>query len=149
MTPLSWLVCGIVLIILEVAAPGFVICFFGLGAILTAFLLWLSGVLGLTMGIGLQAVVFALSSVLFILLLRKFMKRTFVGDSKAAKSNPDDDCLGEIVIAVRDVSNVPGGRVTLYGTEWSAVSAVPVPKGGRAKVVEQNNLTLTVEPIDA
>ncbi len=147
MTPLSWLISGVVMIILEIAAPGFVICFFGFGAILTSLLLWLSGIMGFSFGIGAQAIVFALSSVLLIVLFRKFMKKIFVGDSETSAVNPDNDCVGKVVSVIRAVSSAPGGRVSLYGTDWSAVSTVEIPAGTQVRVVKQDNLTLTVEPM--
>lgn len=145
MTPLSWLICGIVLMILEIAAPGFVICFFGFGAVLTALTLWLFP----TLGLGMQAVIFALGSVLSILLFRKMMKKIFVGNVLAERGDIDNDCIGRVVTVKSKVSPLPGGRVYLYGTDWSAVSDVEIPEGAQAKIVGKDNLTLTVEPVSA
>lgn len=143
MSPLSWLICGIVLLIMEVAAPGFVIGFFGFGAMLAALVLWLFP----SMGLGWQSLVFALSSVLFILLFRKMMKKIFVGDKRIGMGDVDDDSIGQVVTVKSAVSFLPGGRVLLYGTEWSAVSETEIPAGAQAKVVGKDNLTLKVEPV--
>ena len=38
MTPLTWLAIGVILMAVEIVAPGFIIFWFGLGAALTALL---------------------------------------------------------------------------------------------------------------
>jgi membrane protein implicated in regulation of membrane protease activity len=72
---LLWFLVGLVLLISELALPGFVIVFFGVGA-------WITGLLvgvGLLSSFNAQILVFLISSVLTLALFRRKGKRLFEG----------------------------------------------------------------------
>ena len=50
--------------------------------------------------------------------------------------------VGEAVTALE-----PEGRVDIHGEYWNAVASVPVPRGGRVRVVRARGLLLEVEPV--
>jgi membrane protein implicated in regulation of membrane protease activity len=62
MTPLTWLAIGVILMAVEIVAPGFIIFWFGLGAALTA-LLSFTGIVESDM---IQWLIFFTSSILFL-----------------------------------------------------------------------------------
>ena len=63
---LFWFLLGLVLLLAEFALPGIIIMFFGIGAWITALTTWL----GITTGAASQNMVFGLSSVLLLFVLR-------------------------------------------------------------------------------
>ena len=69
---LVWFIIGLVLFLLELVLPGFVIFFCGVGAWVTALLCLIANP-----GINLQAIVFAVTSILSLVLLRKMIQRRF------------------------------------------------------------------------
>src|SRR5687768_2965343 len=95
-----WLLAGVLLILVEFFAPGVIIVFFGVGAILTAITTWA----GWTPGIGSQAAVFAISSVVLLFGLRRYVKKWFVGTS-TNRDGSDDDFTGR---EAKVVASLPG-----------------------------------------
>src|SRR5688572_24871646 len=95
-----WLLAGVILILMEFFAPGVILVFFGIGAIVTSLTTWLD----LTPGLGSQMLVFGVSSAVLLFGLRRFVKGWFVGTS----SNPDggdDDFIGR---EARVINALPG-----------------------------------------
>ncbi len=68
----NWLVFGLILLILEISAPGFFFIWFGLAALVTGALAFL---LSSTTGFGwqFQTVVFLVLAVIFVLVGRRFL----------------------------------------------------------------------------
>lgn len=143
MTPLIWLLSGIGLMIVEVATPGFIIGFFGLSAMTVSLLSWLIP----PMSQGWQWLAFSLFSVLYIVLLRKWLKSIFVGDKNRLAVNPDDDITGKIVQVTEDIKKTAGGRVELFGVSWMAIADTDIPKGTTVRIVSKQNLTVKVEEV--
>jgi len=138
---LLWFLAGVVLILLEFAAPGVVVVFFGVGAVITSITTWA----GLTPGIGSQTAVFGISSVLLLFTLRRYVKRWFVGNSADFDGDLDDDFTGR---EARVVEDIPGdgadGRVEIKGAEWKARSAEAIPAGAVVIIERRDGLTLHV-----
>ncbi|MBR4171926.1 MAG: NfeD family protein [Kiritimatiellae bacterium] len=144
MTPLIWLIAGIILLIMEVATPGFVICFFGLSAITVSLLAKLIP----SFGAAWQWFAFSVLAILYTIFLRRFLTRIFVGKSETTSSNPDDDTTGKVVRVTADISpNIPG-RVELNGTNWTAEANESIHCGEYVRILAQNNLTLKVEKVN-
>ena len=136
-----WLLVGVLLILAEFFAPGVIIVFFGVGAILTSITTWA----GLTPGIGSQAAVFAISSVSLLFGLRRYVKKWFVGDSANLTGESDDDFTGR---EARVVGALPGrggdGLVEIKGTNWKARSEAPIPAGETIIIERREGLTFYV-----
>lgn len=139
-----WLIAGLVLIFLEFIVPGFVICFFGCGALLVA------GALAIWPDLGSAAVVglFIVFSLALLFGLRRFMPKTFRGTKEEVHADPDaDDVAGQHVKVVEAIDpNVPG-KVEFRGTLWIAACDTAVPAGAVVEVVRRDNLTLHVRPL--
>ncbi|MBP5509412.1 MAG: NfeD family protein [Kiritimatiellae bacterium] len=144
MTPLIWVISGIVLLIVEVATPGFVIGFFGISACLVGGLVYLFP----GMGEGWQWLLFSLFSIFSIVFLRKTMKRIFVGETDKNSVNPDDDITGKIVTVTETIRKDVGGRVDLFGVSWKAVADTDIPAGANVRVTGKQNLTLMVSELN-
>jgi membrane protein implicated in regulation of membrane protease activity len=138
-----WLLAGVLLILVEFFAPGVIIVFFGVGAILTAITTWL----GWTPGIGSQAAVFATSSVLLLFGLRRYVKNWFVGKIADPNGAPDDDFTGR---EARVVASLPGnggdGVVEIKGSNWKARSETAIATGETVIIERREGLTFHVRP---
>ena len=109
MTWWIWVAAGIALVLSEFMVPGFVVCFFGAGAILTGLLLVFFPGIGLSW----QILIFVIASVLFTLLGRK----CFLGASSRRTQDPDlDDCTGERAVVTQEISPEHPGKVEFHGT---------------------------------
>ena len=130
----------------ELALPGFVIIFFGIGAWVTALCIWL----GVADPFNTQLVIFLASSVLSLALFRKKGKDYFQGrvSGKVADVSQLDDVKGEHAIVVEDI--VPAalaGKVEFHGTNWNATAEAEVKRGTPVEILERKDLTLRVKPI--
>ena len=143
---LYWFLLGLALMLSELALPGFVIIFFGIGAWITALCIWL----GVTTAFNTQLVIFLASSVLSLVLFRNQGKKYFQG--KVSRKMDDisklDDVKGERAVVVDDI--VPAnlaGKVEFHGTNWNAVAEGEIKKGTPVEILERENLTLKVKAI--
>ncbi len=144
---LVWLFAGILLIFAEFLIPGVVIVFFGVGALLTSFTILLTDGLDMHLTLPLQMLVFLISSIGFMLLLRNKLKATFLGkaldDGEQRTFNIE---VGKMVSVVELIEpGEIGGRVRYQGTLWSARSEERHTPGETVIIVGCDNLTLIVE----
>ncbi|HLE17310.1 MAG TPA: NfeD family protein [Syntrophales bacterium] len=108
-----WAILGIILIVAELMTMAFVLVFFGLGSLLTAFLTWIGIIPDFTS----QLLVFAISSSAMLLILRTFAKKQFF-----RKSEVSQEFVGQKVKVVRAISVDSEGAVFYRGSEWIAFS---------------------------
>lgn len=136
-----WIYAGCALMILELVVPGFVLCFFGLAAATV-------GAIRLAVGDAFsptwQLAVFSVCSVLYIVLLRRWLKSVFVGDRVDRDASISGECVGRPGRVTTAIAPGVPGRVMIGDAEWNAEAAVPIAVGTPVRVVAQNNLTLTV-----
>ena len=135
-----WAVLGVILMFCELLLPGLILVFFGVGALVTAGIVWL-----FPLSLAMQGVVFLLASLAFLFGLRRWFRSIFLGRS-TAKS---EDALPEGLVGseARVSSSIePGkpGKVMLNGTAWTAESEECLEEGQRVEVVDQKSLTLIV-----
>lgn len=141
---LLWFLCGLVFLLSEFFIPGFVIFFFGVGAWIVALMLWLNVDISFTT----QIFVFLISSVLSLVLFRRYGKKYYQAKVTRDDAQKFDDIRGEkAVVTSTIVPNGIDGKVEFHGTVWNAESDVAVPKGTVVEIVERNNLTLKVKPL--
>ena len=138
-----WLYIGAFLMLAEILAPGFVIFFFGLAAAtIGLFLFVLPG--GFHVTLAWQLALFSFFSILYLLTLRRYAKKVFLGDIDQS-SAIDSEYVGRIAKVTETIRPEAPGRVMLGDAEWTASSAERLEPGTEVKVVGRNNLTLTVE----
>lgn len=138
---LIWFIIGLVLFLLELVLPGFVIFFFGVGAWITALLCLIANP-----GINLQVVVFAVSSVLSLLALRKMIQKKFFYSNNDLSERVEDEFTGKEAVAVTDMAPAKQGKVDFKGTTWQAESESAIRSGQVVIIKKKENFKLIVEP---
>ncbi len=137
-----WLVLGLVLIALEMAAAGgFYIIFFGIAALVIGGLAFL----GLVGSLSLQVLMFSVLSVAALLLFRRPLMRWMNIDGRGGDV---DSLAGELAIPRDDIPPAGVGRAELRGTMWTARNHSPlmIARGQRCVVVSVDRLTISIEP---
>ncbi|GAB3126947.1 NfeD family protein [Tsukamurella serpentis] len=127
-----WLIGAIVLTVAEVAVGEFTLLMLGGGALITA------GATGLfdlpTWG---QGVVFAVSSILLLALVRPPLRR-YVESKRGQAPSYLESLPGSIAEVTGEVT-ADGGRIRLGGEEWTArtpYDGAPIPIGAQVTIVE-------------
>ena len=139
-----WIYAGAALMLLELIAPGFILCFFGLSAATVGVLRFVFGeVFTLTW----QLAAFSVFSVLYIVILRRYLKRVFVGGKVETKTDFDNESVGRVGRLTAAIQPPLTGRVLLGDSEWTAEAERPIEAGANVRVVAQQNLTMKVEEV--
>jgi len=140
-----WLLLGLILIALEMAASGgFYIIFFGVAALVISIL----QLLGVGGPVWLQLLLFSVFSVASLLFFRNPLMRRLNLTGGAA----DIDTLsGETGTVLEEMAPGGNGRVEVRGTTWSARNAgvSRLDRGNRCVVVRSERLTLLVKAEEA
>ena len=132
-----WIVAGIILMLSEFVIPGFVVCFFGAGMVLTGVLAAIFPCVGLTW----QIVVFAVAGTVFTLIGR----RLFHGGRSGNEKDVDlDDFSGENATVTEAIAPDHPGKVEFRGSFWTAEAGEELAAGETVRIVKRENLTLTV-----
>ena len=141
-TATSWVVAGLLLILSEFIVPGFLIFFFGVGAILTGGLLSLFG----QSPVWFQLLFFVASSVAALFVMRDFFPGVFGGKERSNELPPDDEeCTGKMAQVVEAIVPEIGGKVSFQGSEWHAVSDRRHEAGEFVRILRRENISLVVE----
>jgi len=144
---LIWFLVGLALLIMEFILPGLIIAFFGVGAWVVAIVCLLSDyVYG---SINAQLIIFIISSVLSLLILRKWVKGVFLGHSGGKQDLTEDlkEFIGERAVVVEDISPKAGGKVEFHGTNWDAQADNDIAVGATVEIIGKDNITLKVKEI--
>lgn len=137
-----WIYVGCALMFLELIAPGFVMFFFGLAAATVGVV---RALVGEAFDVSWQLAVFSVASILYIAVLRRYLKKIFVGGVVETKTDFDNDSVGRVGKVTAAIEPPKTGRVMLGDAEWTATSDSVIAVGTDVKVVAQNNLTMKVE----
>ena len=137
-----WFIAGLILILLEFAAPGIVIVFFGVGAWIVAAGMWI----GLIEAVPAQGFTFAISSLLLLFVLRRYVTSWFVGGSSSG-GDVEEEFVGKKVRVIHAIGGGEDtGKVELKGAEWRARCDTALESGSCATVIERDGLLLIVKP---
>lgn len=134
-----WLIGGVLLLILEVIAPGFFLVFLGAAGIATGLFTVL-----FNLGTAAQLALFALYSVIAVLVGRRFYANRAVDSTDPLLNDRGARLVGKVVTAVTTVDD-HGGRVRVGDSEWSARGG-PAAVGDRVRITGVDGNCLTVEP---
>jgi membrane protein implicated in regulation of membrane protease activity len=139
-----WLLGGVLLMILEFALPGFVVFFFGAGAIIVGVICWVWAI-----SFNWQLVIFIVSSLVMLVTLRKWVKGIFVGytSSQQAMGELSKEFIGQRVTVVRAIEPGRVGKVEFRGSEWDAESEESLAVGDGAEIVGQESIRLMVRKV--
>jgi membrane protein implicated in regulation of membrane protease activity len=140
-----WTILGLFFIFIEFFIPGLVIAFFGIGALVTALTTWI----GITPSLSLQLIVFIVSSILSLILLRRLLKRTFLGKEQEETFDRNFNIeIGKIIPVIEFIQpGEVGGKVRYQGANWSATASEPIAPGESVEIVGIDGLTLIVEKV--
>jgi membrane protein implicated in regulation of membrane protease activity len=141
---LIWFLVGLVLLLLEFAAPGLIIFFFGVGAWIVAAICLFTDV-----SLNIQLVIFLITSVLLLLSLRKWLKTIFVGHV-GSKQNLDEllqEFVGEKAIVKKQITPELKGRVEFHGSNWDAKADETIEEGTPVEIIGKKNITLKVKSL--
>ena len=140
-----WLYSGVILMFLEILTPGFVIFFFGLSAVTVAGLVALlpDGWFGFPW----QLAVFSVLAVVYLVGLRRFVKKIFRGDVTTT-SGLVSEYVGRTGSVTQAIKPGLAGRVMVGDSEWNATASVELAVGTAVVVTAQQNLTFVVKPVE-
>ena len=134
-----WFIIGFILFLLEFVVPGLILFFFAIGAWIVALL-----TLFFDLSINFQLIIFVVSSVLTILLLRKWVKKLVYGKNPS-RELLEDEFLGKIAHAVTSISPGKKGTVNFKGTSWPAISEDYIESGENVIIVGNESIVLIVK----
>lgn len=135
--PYLWLIAGVIFIIAELMTPGFVLLWFGIGALA-------AGVLGfLGAGLALQISAFLILSVALTIASRTIFEKFFMRHAPGSKIRIGMDSLpGQVGVVVEQSRGaLQEAAVKVYGSIWTAY---PLPGEGPLREGEQ----VQVERVD-
>jgi membrane protein implicated in regulation of membrane protease activity len=143
--PLIWFLVGVVLLLIEFALPGAIIVFFGLGAWVAALTTWV----GLTNSLGWQILVFAVSSAVLLLTLRRRLRGQFLGHSSGQQDllHDLDEFVGRVVTVTEPIAPDSDGAIEYKGASWEARSMQRFQPGERVRITHVDGIRVTVEPL--
>jgi membrane protein implicated in regulation of membrane protease activity len=137
-----WLVIGLILVALEMAASGgFYVIFFGIAALAIAAL----QVVDLAGPVWVQLILFSMMSVGSLLFFRGPLLRWMKLDQPGKDV---DSLVGDIAVPLEDIPSGAVGKAELRGTVWSArnQAAATLSRGQRCKVVDVDRLMIFLKP---
>ena len=140
---LLWFLTGIFFFTVELALPGFIVFFFGLGAWCTSLAMYffnpsLSG----------QLTIFLITSLLSLFLLRAWLRGVFRGSSRQQDDSVNVEPVASTGRVTEDILPPARGKVQYGGTFWQAEADEKILTGSVVNIVEQNNLLVKVQPAD-
>jgi len=137
-----WFIVGLILILLELVVPGFVIIFFGFGSWITALCCLIFGI-----HLELQFVIFTLTSVVILLIFRRYLKGNFFIDNKESVETLEDEFMNRTAVVESDIRKGYAGKVSFKGTTWTATSDTNISKGQLVKIIGKESISLIVKPV--
>ncbi|MGP1351198.1 MAG: NfeD family protein [Hoylesella marshii] len=140
---LFWLLTAILCLILEVSSGTFYIMCLAIGAVCAAF----AGMV--TDSVYVQVVIFALSSLVSIFLVRPFAMR-YLHRAKGDKVSNADALMGRVGTVSEAIVGGGFGRVAIDGDDWKAVSAdgAAIALGEKVKVTGRESIIITVKRVE-
>ena len=139
-----WFLAGLALLILEFALPGLIIFFFGVGACVVAVVCLITEI-----SLNVQLIIFIGSSVLSLLLLRKWLKGVFLGHTASKQDLKEnlEEFVGQRAVVKEKILPKAGGKVEFRGTNWEAQAEEEIAEGTVVEIIGKDNITLKVKAL--
>jgi len=141
--PIIWVIVGVGLMIAEIFTLGFVLFWFGIGAIVAAF----AGFLGA--GVGLQFLLFAIVSIALTAMSRTIFSRYLPAQGEHFRTGVDSlpGKVGTVTTGSKGALNE--GAVKVFGSTWTAypIDDVALSEGEKVEVVEVRGSSIYVRPV--
>ena len=145
---LIWFLIGTGFLIAEFVMPTFIMFFFALGAIIVSII-----TACFDLSINSQIILFALSSVISLVLLRNYMKNIFKGNESKGEDKYFDNSIDSnknIAIVSKTIEPNSFGEIKYKGTFYKAQSENSIDEGKKVKIVskgDEQGSFFTVEEI--
>ena len=143
-----WCLLGLALIVAEVFTSGFVLLWFGIGALAAAF----AGLIGID-SLAVQFMIFAVVSMGLTVASRtifvNYFSRERTGDSLRSGADALPGKIGTVVSSSRGALNE--GAVKVFGSTWTAYPAdgeAPLEAGERVRVESIEGASIYVRRVD-
>jgi membrane protein implicated in regulation of membrane protease activity len=141
---LIWFLLGVAFFVIELAAPGFVLFFLGIGAWCAAAVLAM-----LDVPLTAQLLIFLISSLLSLLLFRTKLRSIFMGKSSEEADSVNVDSAPATGIVTDAIIPPADGRVKYGGSFWRAAADEPIAEGAVVLIVEKKDLIIKVRALHA
>lgn len=134
-----WFVIGFILFLLEFVVPGLILFFFALGA-------WIVAILSLfvDLSVNIQLIIFVITSILTIFLLRDWVKKRIYG-SPTSKDLLEDEFIGKTATVLTPISPDNNGSIDFKGTTWPASSDEIIEVGEKVTIIDNESILLIVK----
>ncbi len=139
---LAWFLVGIACYAIELALPGFIIFFFGVGAWCVALVLAVTDV-----SLTVQLVIFLVCSLATLALLRSWLRSVFLGGSLEEGDSVNVDPAPAAGVVTEAIVPPAAGRVKYGGSSWKAVADEAIPIDTVVVIVEKKDLTVKVRTL--
>jgi membrane protein implicated in regulation of membrane protease activity len=139
---LAWFLVGIGCYVVELALPGFIIFFFGIGAWCVALVLAMTDV-----SLTVQLVIFLVCSLITLGLLRSWLRSVFLGGAVEEDDSVNVDPAPATGIVTEAIVPPAAGRVKYGGSFWRAVADEAIAEDTVVVIVEKKDLTVKVRAL--
>ena len=129
-----WLITGAVLLLAEIAVPGFILFFFGVGALLI--LITVKIISPLTEIFWLQLLIWIAYSVVLLFFLRNRFSGTFKGRIFQTEK---ESWIGQEALVIDRIKPEAPGRIKFRGTTWTAHSEASIGKGKTVRITGKSD----------
>ena len=132
---LIWFLIGLPFFIAEMAIPGFILFFFGIGA-------WVVSITTAVIHISInqQILLFTISSIGSLLILRSYLKNIFIGSQNEGVDSYNPLKGGDNLATVtKDIKIDSYGEIKFKGTFYKAKSQNTINVGESVKVLKKGN----------
>lgn len=141
-TPVIWFLVGLVFLLLELVVPGLVIIFFGVGAWITAICCVFFNI-----DINIQILIFTVSSVITLALLRNYLKKRFFKEDTKQEGSLNEEFIGKTAMVKSEIRPGKQGKISFKGTQWEAESTFDIEEGTPVTIIGKDSIVLKVEPL--
>ena len=145
--PLIWFLIGLGLVLVEFMIPGAMFVFFGVGAWIAALTTWI----GLTDSLAWQIIVFSVSSVALLIMLRHRLRGQFLGHTGSEQDLDHDleEFVGRVVSVTQTIRPGEPGRIEYKGAGWQASSDQSFEPGDRVVITGLDGIRVTVTTVSS
>ena len=140
-----WIILGVILIVAEIFTLGFVLLWFGIGAIAAAFAGWLG------FGFTLQFLIFAVVSIALTAMSRTILVDYFSKDKADEIKMGMDSLPGQIgTVTMASKGALQEAAVKVYGSTWTAFPVngeISLVEGEKVEVVRVQGSSIYVQKV--
>lgn len=138
-----WFLIGVGLLLVELVVPGLIFVFFGVGAWVTAAIL-----LAFDLSLTSQLVVFSLTSIGSLILLRQSIRKRYMDVSIDGMAESDNGFIGSQAVSLTQIAPGNDGKVEFNGSQWEACSNVHIAPRTSVTIIGMKSIKLIVEPLN-